>query len=56
MRRGETRVSDSEGVRREKAKGREKKVRKLTIRARRRQKIMFPTIIDENNIYRRCNA
>ena len=49
MGRGETRVSDSEGVRRE-------KVRKLTMRERRRQKIMFPTAIDEDNIYRRCNA
>ena len=47
--RGETRVSDSEGVRRE-------KVRKLTMRERRCQKIMFPTAIDEDNIYRRCNA
>ena len=55
MGRGETRVSDSEGVRREKAKGREK-VRKLTMRERRRQKIMFPTAIDEDNIYRRCNV
>ena len=49
MGRGETRVSNSEGVRRE-------KVRKLTTRERMRQKIMFPTAIDENNIYRRCNA
>ena len=49
MGRGETRVSDSEGVRRE-------KVRKLTVRERRCQKIMFPTAIDENNIYKRCNA
>ena len=49
MGRGETKVSDSESVRRE-------KVRKLTMRERRRQKIMFLTAIDENNIYRRCNA
>ena len=47
--RGETKVSDIEGVRRE-------KVRKLTMRERRRQKIMFPTTIHEDNIYRRCNA
>ena len=26
------------------------------MRERRRQKIMFPTAIDEGNIYRRCNA
>ena len=49
MGRGETRVRDSEGVRRE-------KVRKLTMRERRRQKIIFPTAIDEDNIYRRCNV
>ena len=49
MGRWETKVSDSEGVRRE-------KVRKLTMRERMRQKIIFPTAIDENNIYRRCNA
>ena len=48
MGKGENRVSDSEGVRRE-------KVRKLTMRERRCQKIMFPTAIDEDNIYRRCN-
>ena len=47
--RGETRVSDSKGVRRE-------KVRKLIMRERRRQKIMFPTAINKDNIYRRCNA
>ena len=49
MGRGETRVSDSKGVRRE-------KVRKLTMRERRCQKIMFTTVIDKDNIYRRCNA
>ena len=49
MGRGETRVSDTKGVRRE-------KVRKLTMRERRHQKIMFPTTIDEDNIFRRCNA
>ena len=49
MGRGETRVSDSKGVRRE-------KVRKLTMRERRGQTIMFPTAIDEDNIFRRCNA
>ena len=55
MGRGETRVSDSEGVRREKVKGREKKWENLPWE-RRRQKIMFLTAIDENNIYRRYNA
>ena len=49
MGRGETKVSDNEGMMRE-------KVRKLTTRERRRQKIMFPTTIDEDNIYRRCNV
>ena len=49
MERGETRISDNEGVRRE-------NLRKLTMRERRRQKIMFPMAIDENNIYSRCNA
>ena len=49
MRKGETRVSDSEGVRRE-------KVRKLTMKERMRKKIMFPRVINEDNIYRRCNA
>ena len=49
MRRGETRVSDSEGVRRE-------KVRKLTMRERRHQKIMFTTVTNKDNIYKRCNA
>ena len=49
MGRWETRVSDSKGVRRE-------KVKKLTMRERMRQKIMFLTAIDEDNIYRRCNV
>ena len=31
-------------------------MRKLTTRERRRQKIMFPIAMDEDNIYRRCNA
>ena len=48
MGRRETRVCDSEGVRRE-------KVRKLIMRERRCQKIMFPIAIDEDNIYKRCN-
>ena len=57
MGKGETRVSDSEGVRREKANGREKKSEKAYHeRERRHHKIMFPTSIDEDNIYRRCNA
>ena len=49
MGRGETRASNNEGVRRE-------KVRKLIMRERRRQKIMFPMTINEDNIYRGCNA
>ena len=49
MGRGETRVSDSDSVKRE-------KVRKLTTRERMRQKIMFPTYTNKDNIYRRCNA
>ena len=47
--REETRVSDSEGVRRE-------KVRKLTMRERTHQKIMFTTVTNKDNIYKRCNA
>ena len=42
-------------MRREKAKGREK-VRKFTMRERRHQKIVFPMVINEDNIYRRCNT
>ena len=49
MGRGETRVSDSDSVKRE-------KVRKLTTRERMRQKIMFPIDTNKDNIYRRCNA
>ena len=56
MGRGETRVSDGEGVRREKVKGREKKWENLPWEREGTKKIMFPTAIDENNIYRRCNA
>ena len=33
-----------------------KKVRKLTMRERRHQKIMFPMTTDKDNIYRRYNA
>ena len=33
-----------------------KKVRKLTMRERRHQKIKFPMTTDEDNIYRRYNA
>ena len=55
MGRWETRVSDSEGVRREKVKGREKKWENLPWE-RRHQKIMFPMAINEDNIYRRCNT
>ena len=49
MGRGETKVSDSEAVGWE-------KVRKLTMRERMRQKIMFPMATDKDNIYKRCNA
>ena len=58
IRRGETKVSDSESVRTEerKSKGKREKVRELTVRERRHQKIMFPMATDEDNIYRRCNA
>ena len=58
MGRGETRVSDNEGVRTEerKSKGKREKVRQLTVRERVHQKIMFPTATDEDNIYRKCNA
>ena len=56
MGRGETRANDDDGVRKEKAKGKEKKWE----RVRRCQKILFPAITDENNIYKRyiqvCNA
>ena len=55
---GEIRVSNSEGVRTEERKSKRKreKVRELILRKRRHQKIMFPAAIDEDNIYRRCNA
>ena len=49
MGRGETRANDDDGVRKEKAKGKEKKWE----RVRRCQKILFPAITDENNIYKR---
>ena len=48
-------IQSKEYIIREKAKRREKKVRELTVRERRRQKIMFPTTTEEYNIYRRCN-
>ena len=35
---------------------REKKMRELTMRERRRQKIMFLVATDEYDIYRRCNT
>ena len=35
---------------------REKKMRELTMRERRCQKIMFPAATDEYDIYRRCNT
>ena len=44
MGKGETRVSDSEGVRREKSKGKRKKVRNLTMREGRSQKKCFPQL------------
>ena len=58
MGRGETIASDSEGVRTKERKSKRKreKVRELTMRERRRQKIMYPMITDEYNIYRRCNT
>ena len=58
MGRGETRVSDSEGMRmkEKKSKRKREKMRKLTMRERSRQKIMFPVTTDEYNIYRRCNT
>ena len=49
MGRGETWVNVSEGVRR-------KKVRKLTVRERMHQKIMFLAATDKDNIYKKCNA
>ena len=42
MRRGETRVSDSEGVRREKVKGREKKWENLPWEREDAKKLCFP--------------
>ena len=51
MGRGETRANDDDGVRREKTKGKEKKQERE--RERRCQKILFPAITDENNIYKR---
>ena len=45
----ETRVSDNEGVRRE-------KVKELIMRERMRQKIIFSTVTNEDNIYKRCNV
>ena len=42
MRRGETRVSDSEGVRREKVKGREKKWENLPWEREGAKKLCFP--------------
>ena len=57
MGRGETIVSDSEGVRIEERKSKRKRenVRELTMRERRHQKIMFLVATDEYNIYRRGN-
>ena len=56
MGRGETEVSDSEGVRREKQREERKGEKAYHERERRHHKIMFPTAIDEDNIYRRYNA
>ena len=44
MGRGETRVSDSEGVRREKAKGREKKWENLPWKREGAKKLCFPRL------------
>ena len=52
MRRGEIRVSDSEAVRREKVKGREKKWENLPWE----RDFMFFTATNKDNIYRRCNV
>ena len=58
MTRGETRVSDNEGVRTKERKSKRKreKVRELTMRERRCKKIIFPAVTDEYNIYTRCNT
>ena len=58
MGRGETRVSDNEGVRTKERKSKRngEKVRELTMRERMCQKIMFSAAIDEYNIYRKCNT
>ena len=44
------------GLRREKSKGKREKIRELTMRERRCQKIKFPAATNEYNIYRRCNT
>ena len=56
MGRGDTRVSDSEGVRREKVNGRVKKQESLPWEREDTKKHNFSTAKDEDNIYRRCNA
>ena len=58
MGRGETIASDSEGVRTKERKSKRKreKVRELTMRERRRQKIIFFATTDEYNIYKICNT
>ena len=58
MGRGKIRVIDSKGVRTKERKSKRKreKVRELTMRERRHQKIMFSAATNEYNIYRRCNT
>ena len=56
MGRGETEVSDSEGVRREKQREERKSEKAYHKRERRPHKIMFPIAIDEDNIYIRYNV
>ena len=54
--RRETRVSDSKGMKRLKNKRKREKMRELTIRERRRQKIMLLAAIDKDNIYKKCST
>ena len=58
MGRGDTKVGDIESVRTKERKSKKKreKVRELTMRERRHQKIMFSATTNEYNIYRRCNT
>ena len=53
--RSELEIVRDQGCEERKNKGKRKKVRNLTMREGRSQKIMFPTATNKNNIYRRCN-